>query len=443
MSSAEITLSSGGLANVAAAPIDRGITVHVGTRRYLCHRELMRFISPKLSMMLSADPMIDEFVLAAEGGEDHFSVLQDLMAGRPATVSEANADFLLAAGEALGNVELVDLVMKFLSRPITKENVLERIERKRRLKCDMSEEITYTASRLFKFDTDTLKSLDLEVLQMILENEKLQLRNESWLFRFICSLISEKGEEYRQLLSCVSFEYLTDLEMTTFLSMVSLEDLTGKMWASLSARLRLNVSSDMTKSVRTQKAFSVLNAREEDFQYSGDGFDGIFANLMKRCGNLFDHGIISVSSSGNISMPPNQLVDNTFNGYWYSTNIPNSWVMIDFGRFRLKPSAYTLRTGHFDPSSVEHLKSWVLEGSYDAQNWSELDRQKNSQDLNGDFKSKTWPCKEYVAFRYIRLRQISKNHHNSNFLFLNNIELFGTLSQGDETAASCVKQNKH
>jgi hypothetical protein len=35
-----------------------------------------------------------------------------------------------------------------------------------------------------------------------------------------------------------------------------------------------------------------------------------------------------------------------------------------------------------------------------------------------------------------------KNHHNSHFLFLNNIELFGTMSHGDETAATCVKQGK-
>ena len=444
MSSIQITLSSRGLANIACSPVDIGITVHVGEKRYRCHRDVLRFLSPNLSQMLSTDPMVDEFVLPTRPGEEeYFSVLQDLMSGKPATVTEANADFLVAAGEALGNSELVDLVMKFLSRPIKVSNVFEKIERKRKLGCDMSEEIAYAASHLFKFDTEELKDLDLEVLQLVLEHEKLQLRNESWLFRFVCSLIAEKGDEYRCLLSCVAFEYLTALEMTTFVSMISLEDISGKMWASLTTRLGLNVANDLTKYTRTKKGFSVLNSREEEFPYSGDGFDGIFGNLTKRCGNLVDNGVVSISSSGNISMPPNQLVDNTFNGYWYSMNVPNSWVMIDFGRFRLKPSAYTLRTGHFEPFSVEHLKSWVIEGSYDAMNWSELDRQKNTQDLNGDFKSKTWPCKEYVAFRYIRLRQTSKNHHNSNFLFLNNIELFGTLSLGDETAASCVKQNKH
>ena len=102
--------------------------------------------------------------------------------------------------------------------------------------------------------------------------------------------------------------------------------------------------------------------------------------------------------------------------------------MFDFGsKIKIKPSSYTLRTGHFMPCVVEHLKSWVLEGSLDAKNWSELDRQKNTQDLNGDFKYKTYHCKPVNAFRYIRLRQTSKNHHNSHFLFLNNIELFGTL----------------
>jgi hypothetical protein len=174
--------------------------------------------------------------------------------------------------------------------------------------------------------------------------------------------------------------------MAVFLATVTLEEISGKMWASLSRRLALNVRTDVTKSGRTTRGFSVLHDKEENFSYNGDGFDGVMSNLMNRCGNLCENGILSVSSSGNISMPPNQLIDKSFNGYWYSTNSPNSWVMIDFGRFRLKPSAYTLRTGHFDQSAVEHLRSWVLEGSYDAINWSELDRQKNNQDLNGDFK---------------------------------------------------------
>jgi hypothetical protein len=383
-----------------------------------------------------------DFVLSEHDNHNDFKIILDLMCGQFVTLDDPAADFIIEVGSAFENTELVDLAVKFLSRPIKIGNVFEKIARKRKLGIDVTAEITYAASHLVKIDTEVLKDLDLSLLKEIFESDKLQIRNESWLFRFVCSLIEERGDEYRELLNFVLFEFLSDAEMTTFLRMISIEDISGRMWASLSRRLALSVHMDMTKSERTKRGFSVLHDKQEDFPFTGDGFDGIFGHLTKRCGHLCESGIISVSSSGNISMPPNQLIDNTFNGYWYSCNVPNSWVMIDFGRFRLKPSAYTLRTGHFDQNSVEHLRSWVLEGSYDATNWSELDRQKNSPDLNGDFKSKTWPCKELVAFRYIRLRQTAKNHHNSHFLFLNNIELFGTMSHGDQTAASCVKHGK-
>jgi hypothetical protein len=365
------------------------------------------------------------------------------MTGHHVALDEPTADFVIEIGTIFENPELVELAVKFLSRPIKVANVFEKIARKRALGIDAAAEIAYAASHLVKIDTEVLKGLDLPLLREIFESDKLQIRNESWLFRFVCSLIEERGDEYRELLNSVLFEFLSDVEMATFLRLISIEDITGKMWVSLARRLCLSVQTDMTKSERTKRGFSVLHDKREDFPFTGDPFDGIFGHLTKRCGHLCESGIIAVSSSGNVSMPPNQLIDNTFNGYWYSCNVPNSWVMIDFGRFRLKPSAYTLRTGRFDQNSVEHLRSWVLEGSYDALNWSELDRQKNSPDLNGDFKTKTWPCKELVAFRYIRLRQTAKNHHNSHFLFLNNIELFGTMSHGDQTAATCVKQGKH
>jgi hypothetical protein len=144
-------------------------------------------------------------VLSDDDNQSDFSVLQDLMAGRPATITESNADFLIAAGTSLGNTELVDLALTYLSRPLKVTNVFDRIERKIKLGLDPSGEIGYAACHLVKVDTDLLRGLDLSILAQIFEHEKLQIRNESWLFRFICSLIEEKGDQYRSLLNSVLF----------------------------------------------------------------------------------------------------------------------------------------------------------------------------------------------------------------------------------------------
>jgi hypothetical protein len=104
--------------------------------------------------------------------------------------------------------------------------------------------------------SEVLKELDLAVLIQIFESDQLQIRNESWLFRFICSLIESKGDEYRELLNSEMFEFLSDAEMTSFLRPISLEVISGKMLASISRRLVLIVSTDPTKSQRTKYSFS-------------------------------------------------------------------------------------------------------------------------------------------------------------------------------------------
>ncbi|OHT15994.1 hypothetical protein TRFO_42129 [Tritrichomonas foetus] len=421
-----ILLSSKGLARLVNAPHSDMINITVGPVTYPVDNHIACYISPLITRMILSDPLLDKFHFS-DTEEDQFYLILDLISGRPVWINDDNVDFLIRAGQIFENEELVELCLRFINEPIKITNVLSKIIRKQELKVDFSAEIEFAASHLFEFDDEVLKQLDVKILRSLLGCRTLQIRNESWLFSFVCSLITRFGDEYRCLLGYIMFEALGDKEMAQFINMISPEEIDGILWQSLTNRLLKNVSN-VSQSPRTTKCFSILSSETESYQYTTNSFDGVFANLSKKYGNLCEKEIVTISSSGNISMPPNEIIDNSFGGYWYSTNVQNSWVMIDFGtKLRIKPNAYSLRTAHFNPCIVEHLKSWVLEGSIDAKHWSELDRQKNSQDLNGDFKYKTWPCKELEAFRYIRLKQTSKNHHNSHFLFLNNIELFGTL----------------
>ena len=421
-----VLLSSKGLSRLVNAPNGDMININVGSVNYPVDIHVACYISPLISRMVLTDPFLSEFHFSYIE-EDQFSLIIDLMSGRPVCINDDNVDFLIRAGQIFENDELIMLCLQFINEPIKVTNVLSKIIRKFQLHVDYTSEVEFAAKHLYEFDEEVLKTLDLQILRSILGCKSLQITNEIWLFDFISSLINEFGNEYRSLLGYIMFEALDDRRMAEFINLITPEEIDGMLWQSLSNRLMKNVVN-ASPSMRTHKNNSILSAASETYSFNGDPFDGIFANLSKLHGNLTENGIVQLSSSGNISMPPNDIIDHNFNGYWYSTNQNNSWIMFDFGsKIKIKPSSYTLRTGHFMPCVVEHLKSWVLEGSLDAKNWSELDRQKNTQDLNGDFKYKTYHCKPVNAFRYIRLRQTSKNHHNSHFLFLNNIELFGTL----------------
>ncbi|KAK8894966.1 hypothetical protein M9Y10_023408 [Tritrichomonas musculus] len=423
-----ILLSSKGLSRLSNVPSSDMIDIIVGSTTYPVDIHLACYISPLISQMILSDPLLDKFHFS-DIDEEQFKLILDLMSGHPIIIDDDNVDFLIRAGQIFDNRELIELCLKFVNQPLKLSNVLSKITRKYEFKIDYSSEVEFAASNLFEFEDEDLMKLELPILKSLLSCRRLQIRNESWLFSFVLTLIEMHGDDYRCLLGYVNFEALSDREMIDFINMIYLDDIDGVLWSALSRRLMKNVANATGRSQRTTKCFSILSSKTEYYPYQDNkSFDGVFSNLSKKYGNLCENGIVKMSSSGNISMPPNEIIDHNFTGYWYSTNFPNSWVMIDFGsQLRIKPSAYSLRSAHFMPCVVEHLKSWVLEGSSDAKNWSELDRQKNTQDLNGDFKFKTWQCKELDSFRYIRLRQTSKNHHNSHFLFLNNIELFGTL----------------
>lgn len=427
MKDSQITLSSKGLSRLSNAPSSNIINIIVGQTTYPVDSHLACYISPLISDLMLTDPLLDKFHFS-NSEEQYFPLIFDLMYGRSVELTLDNVSFLIKAGQIFRNDELIQLCLKFINEPIKLSNVLSKIIRKYEMKLDYSFEIGFAASHLYEFDDDVLMDLNLDILKSLFGCRILQIRNESWLFSFVLTLIEKFGDDYRCLLRYVMYEALTDREMAEFINIIRLEDIDGIMWSALSNRLMKNVVNASGKSSRTSKCFTILSSETEEYPYRDNkSFDGIFANLSKKYGNLCEQGIVTVTSSGNISMPPKEIIDNNFTGYWYSTNVPNSWVMIDFGSLRIKPNAYSIRTGHFPPCAVEHIKSWVLEGSVDAQSWNELDRQKNTQDLNGDFKYKTYQCKQLEPYRYIRLRQITKNQHKSHFLFLNNIELFGTL----------------
>jgi hypothetical protein len=98
---------------------------------------------------------------------------------------------------------------------------------------------------------------------------------------------------------------------------------------------------------------------------------------------------------------------------------PGQWVCYDFRESRVRPTGYEVYT--------KFLRSWVIEGSLDGENWTELDRQTNNMDCKEQWTYASFPISDPVECRFVRLTQTGTNHAGANWLNVGDIEVFGTL----------------
>jgi hypothetical protein len=162
---------------------------------------------------------------------------------------------------------------------------------------------------------------------------------------------------------------------------------------------------------------------------------GIIAHLTNECGgNVCDrHFVHSFSETDRDGSVARNVADLSTDSYFMSKQEPNQSIGYDFKDHRLVSlTHYALRSQPYLTRNDCHPRSWVLEGTNDRSNsrsWTEIDRRWNNQDLNGPGLIQTFeiPNRPSPEFRYIRLRQIDKNHGDCNCLRICSFELFGVL----------------
>ena len=262
--------------------------------------------------------------------------------------------------------------------------------------------------------------LDLDTISNILTDDDLCIENEDWLFDLICQIIKVKRQDFRMLFGCLLFEYMTPTSMSSFVSMVTYEDISGKVWANLKKRLVLSVQSpgQSFRYIKKDKTF-VIDA--------SDPFNGICAFLNNECnGNAHEQGLISITSSTIGINQPYQVIDYGWEGDWGTKNKPNSWLMFDFNDYLVELTGYSLMS---IPSHINnaHPRIWVLEASNDLENWDTFDKREMNNDLNGKNKVKCFSFRRSDSYRYVRIRQTDLNHSHNNYFAISQMEFFGSI----------------
>jgi hypothetical protein len=158
--------------------------------------------------------------------------------------------------------------------------------------------------------------------------------------------------------------------------------------------------------------------------------NGIIASLTQRCGgNVHDCGCVIVTSSTSPLRlyPPKLAADLPATTFFYSENEPNQWLCYDFQRMRVTPTHYSIRSVQTARPGDANLKSWVVEGSADGGEWTQLDRQTKRFALNDAAALATFPVGHSEQVRFVRLRQTGENHAGGHSLLISAFEIYGYL----------------
>jgi hypothetical protein len=263
-----------------------------GSDVFVCDRFQAAFISPRVSRLISTDPVIDNFSLEHADSRS-FDLIRQLTCGEPIFVDERNIELLQFLMEDLGNDELSSLFFEYLDEKeeLTVSNCISRLHRKFRLGIGISRECDFIGNHFSSIPVDSIQSLELDIMHDILRLDSFQIETEDYLLKFVIEL----GPSYSELIGDVRFEYLSSSSIDLFFEHIQLNEVDEGIWQQLWHRCRHRIASDGSQDFRTGLRSLLIHCPE-----SGSPFSGLISHLSGLCGgNVHEKGVVSISCSSN------------------------------------------------------------------------------------------------------------------------------------------------
>lgn len=292
-------------------------------------------------------------------------------------------------------------------------------------------EIDFISSHFYEIDQNELKKFNIKILEMIINNEKLQLKDEDSLLKFVLDKYNE-DEKFSPLFGYVYFINVDDETFSEFIQNFDFNHLNHSIWESIIERTEnSDVKSEKLEETLKRRKYKE-NRNPKLFKYEkGKEFDGIFKYLTNKTGsNIHDNGTIEVTCNRFYpSNHPKYLLDFNESQYFCAKDNYDVWICFDFKQMKANITNYSIRTINQNNVS-HHLKSWVIETSDDKNNWTVIDEHTDCQTLNGVNINDTFEVQKNQLARYVRLRQTSEPWGGNNLWFCY-IEFFGYLQENN------------
>lgn len=424
----QIQLKHSSISSVPFYAYEKDFTFIVNDEEIKTNRIIADLISPRICKNHLTDPALDIFTIKTKSPGD-FSHVLDLINFEVFKIPKNEINFFIEVFEQLGNesIKFTTLTEKINITLDNAINLVKTHEKNEYLYEDqLSIEIDFISNNfyeLYEKQADHLKSLLPSTIERVLKNENLRIKNEDQLLSFVNDLYKEDFK-YGTFYEYVWFSNVSLSKIRQFIEVFDISDMTNETWFSISQRL----NSDIYQSEKTEREM-------KRYSYHGIGiffekeenkdFNGIINHLKELSDDLIDNEIKFSCSSMEIPtwIPKKCISHDDPSIYYGSENEKNSWVCLEFLNHRIIPSDYTIGSTN---NSI-HIRSWILEGSENEKDWDTIDKQENSQYMNGDNRIHTFKIKNVCnkQYRFIRLRSIGPAWDGRNFLRFNSFELYG------------------
>jgi hypothetical protein len=260
--------------------------------------------------------------------------------------------------------------------------------------------------------------LPVNILELLLSDDRLTINSEDWLLKIIEDRISN-DHSLIDLLDYVECKYLSVEGMSSFISLMSNESMSSSVWSSLCRRLEQPVSvanvnpRTLCRSVR-------LNPDRP--------FDGVFAHLWCWCReNPHKAGLIAISANNQDSKHKCEGLLSEGKSFVSGNSAVDHYVKIDLKNMSLIPSGYSVKT-HGNPwKGYAFVRSWRFEGSDDDSDWKVLDSHTDSDELMENDKEVSFAISTTTSFRFLRFVMTGVNSSGTHEFLLQRLEFFGLL----------------
>lgn len=291
-------------------------------------------------------------------------------------------------------------------------------------KTKISEKVDTISSQIYEMNEEgekILKTLDFDIIEKIINNSKLSIKNEDQLVELILELCL-KNSKFFELFSYVYFINVSSDVMKKFVNHIIPEKLTREAWTSLSERL----SQDIVKPKKTANQKQTRYNKAIIIEYKDKKYEGII-NYFNKKSNIKDEIDISFSSKHNDCKIDHWriLESEEKEGCFYTKIEENPFICIEFKKHRIIPTHYTIRAC----ADNRNPRKFVIEGSNDKKNWTLIDKKKNCTELKNYVADHTFSIEKEVtqSFKYIRIRHYGINWDNINLLQIRSLEFFGKI----------------
>lgn len=445
MESNTIQLKYSTILNVPLKTYDNDFTFVINGDEFKTSRIISDLLSPKICKLHLTDPTIDSFIINTHQRGNFYNIL-NLINFNLSTISDEELPFILEVFTIL-EIESIEYKFKDENEELTINNVFSRIKNHEKLKFfskRLSSEIDFISSRFYEIcetKKEELKSLSIDTIDKIINNEKLELDSEDQLLHFVNELFVTNSN-YSFLYEYVQFENISCEMMKEFISIYDIDFMNCAVWKSISMRLEKEVKIE--KKVKNRHLYKKTNENCKSnsnsnsnkgikFEPSNDNsFSGILNHLRKKSnGNIENEVNITASSiyNNDARHQPRNVVCYENNGNeFYSKNQEGNWLCFDFKEHRIIPTDYTIKS--YDCiENYRCTKSWVIEISNDNENWEVIDEENNCSYVNGKLRMHTFhiqkpPNKES---RYIRIKSTSQCWNGEYYFNIGKFEIYGTL----------------